>query len=192
MAIYSEPSSEVTGALITAAKWNQNIVDNVIAVHDMVYDLVTVAEVQTSGTNASGTFTHGGWRTRVLNSLVDSNNIGASLGSNQVTLPAGTYDVTASAPAGTSSSTGCGAHQIRLYNITTATTITAGTSANSESQSYGRSQITNYRMVLATTTVIELQHRCTTTPFANGFGMACGFGEAETYATVSFRRIAVG
>lgn len=192
MATYSAPSTELTGALIDAAKWNQNAVDNVIALHDAIYDLVTVAEVQTSGTDASGTFTSGDWRTRTLNALVDSNNIGASLGSNQVTLPAGIYDVTASAPAGTSSSTGCGAHQIRLYNITTSSTIKAGTSANSESQSYGRSQITDYRMVLATTTVIELQHRCTTTPFADGFGMACGFGEQETYATISFRRIKSG
>jgi hypothetical protein len=48
-------------------------------------------EQQTSGTNG-GTGSNG-FNTRLLNTTVANTITGASLGSNQVTLPAGTYDI---------------------------------------------------------------------------------------------------
>ena len=79
-----------------------------------------VQEEQPSGTGGGTPST--GWQTRVLN-VVKTNTIdGASLASNTITLPAGTYKIEASAPGFSST------HQLRLYNITQSAAALVGTS----------------------------------------------------------------
>lgn len=140
---------------------------------------IILEDQKTSGTDG-GTFTSGADRTRVLNTEVrDVLNI-CSLASNQFTLPAGTYYVEWSAPAGA-----CNQHQSMLYDVTGAATLKRGQSqfANN-SQSDGCHVVT-----ISGANIFEIRHRCNATSFTNGFGVAGNFG-TEIYASVKIWKIA--
>src|SRR5512139_1550675 len=131
-----------------------------------------IQDQKTSGT-AGGTFNSGAWQTRVLNTSVTNEIASASLASNQITLPAGTYYIEATAPAHQVSS-----HKAKLYNVTDAVDILLGTSAfvnsfasysNSESRVCGR-------FTLAGSKVLELRHQCINTSSGSGFGVASSLG----------------
>src|SRR5687768_2319629 len=80
-----------------------------------VFDILHLVDEKAANT-AGGTFTTGAWRTRTLNTE-KLDEITSTLASNQFTLPAGTYNIVASAPAFFVSR-----HQTRLRNITDGTT----------------------------------------------------------------------
>jgi len=130
-----------------------------------------------------GTFTSGAWQTRELNTeSFDPDGIG-TLASNQITLSAGTYIITARAPA-----VNVNRHQCRLQNITAGTTIAFGASAFVGTAGGGDSVVTA-RVVLAVTTAIELQNRCQSTVATSGFGAAVSFGNIEVYSEVYIQKI---
>jgi hypothetical protein len=134
-----------------------------------------------SGT-VSGTFTAGAWQTRTLNTeLVDTAGLG-SLSANQITLPLGSYQVLARAPAN-----GVGTNQARLRNVTDGATLVTG--ENSYSNGNGDLCIATVAgaFSLSATKAVELQHYCTTTKATNGLGIEVGGGipgTIEIYATV--------
>ena len=134
-----------------------------------------VQDQKTSGT-AGGTFTAGSWQTRTLNATVGTTTIsGASLATNQITLPAGTYNIRAWAQAHYTN-----VHQTRLYDTTGAAVLALGTTARAES-GYGDSvSLVNGTFVLSVESVLELQHRAQTT---GSYGVASSWG-AEVYADV--------
>jgi hypothetical protein len=140
---------------------------------------VLVLGQELSGVNGGG-FTSGSYQTRKLTSIAADTGSIASLSSNQVTLPAGTYRIQAQAIAH-----GCDRNKLRLQNITSSTTLVIGlshytdhsSSANVPAQLRGR-------FTLAGSTVLELQHRCETTQASNGFGVACSFGDSEEYVQI--------
>lgn len=134
----------------------------------------------------AGTFTSGGWRTRVLNTEVHDAEAIGSLASNQITLPAGTYRVRAKAPA-----LQVDYHQIRFRNETDGVTIGIGTmqlsGASDQAQSY--SEVVA-EWTLGHTAVYELQHRCSTTKAVVGFGAGAGsFGVAWDTAVVEIFKL---
>jgi len=140
-----------------------------------------VQEQQASGT-AGGGFTSGSFVTRVLNTAVRNVIAGASLASNQITLPAGTYCVEWSAPAQS-----VGSHATRLFNVTDAAVIETGTSemgasgtANIQSRSFGTAVFT-----LSSSKAIRLEHQCQTTRATNGLGVPCSFSAHEVYSWVN-------
>lgn len=138
---------------------------------------------QKAQNTSGGAFTQGAWRTRDLNTVVSNTITGASLASNQITLPAGTYIVNASAPAVYINN-----HVTRLQNITAGTTALKGTSeyASNAQNAFTRSFISG-KIILAGATVLELQHNCTTT-HATGFGIPTNL-DVETYSQVSIIKI---
>ncbi len=75
----------------------------------------------TTGANLSATT----WNTRVLNTVNVNTITGASLTSNQVTLPAGTYNISCIA-----ASEGGVLQKLRLYNATASSTVAIGISGN--------------------------------------------------------------
>ena len=140
-------------------------------------DIIQVREEQASATDA-GTFTSGAWQTRVLNTLKANTIAGASVSSNRVTLPIGTYRITASAPAYRT-----GLHQTRLQSISgTSITVlgTVGLSYAGTAASTDRSWVLA-RFTLAAETVLELQHWAQSTRLDDGLGPAGGIG-TEVYA----------
>lgn len=134
-----------------------------------------------SGTDG-GTFTSGAWRVRTLTNF--TNNItGASVASNQVTLPDGTYNV-----EGWAVGYFCGSHQSALYNVTDATTVMTGASVYAGEGS-PESRFSNIITVSGGPKVYELRHRCSSTKSTNGLGLACGFGVNEVYAQLLIVKI---
>jgi hypothetical protein len=153
-----------------------------------------VREEQASGVAAS-TSTVGN-NVRVLNTVVGSNTIsGASLASNSVTLPAGTYDFEAIAPIGPNVSTSS-VTRATLYNSTDATDILVGTGASYGTNSgSGGTSLPSIaatcagRFTIAATKVIKLhQHAATASvPLGTAVGVT---GQVEVYASIKFRKVA--
>ena len=136
----------------------------------------------TDGGACSATTNH----TRVLNT-VDINTIpSASLASNQITLPAGTYDVLARAP--------CTADQNRayLYNVTDSAVALLGGTNNSGTDGADRvttDSLVVGRITIAGTKVFELRHY-TAGAFGIGFGTAVNDTRVEVYSVVQIKKVA--
>lgn len=136
-----------------------------------------------SGTDG-GALTASTWNTRTLNTVVTNEITGASLASNQVTLPVGTYEVQWFAQAYT-----VDRHQSRLQNITAGTTISlgsqavAGTSPAVTSDSPGFAKFT-----LAGSTVLALQHNVASSNGSSGQGRSNSFG-TQVYGQLIVRKV---
>jgi hypothetical protein len=145
--------------------------------------LLHVRDEKTSGTSGGG-FTSGSWQVRTLNTTKTNEISGASMASNEITLPAGTYEVDAIAPASQ-----VGAHQARLYNVTGAASLVLGENAyaNTASGSLSTSRVYG-RFTLGSTSNVRLEHRCGATNSTDGFGYNASFG-TEVYAEVQIRKV---
>ena len=135
---------------------------------------------QKSTTTNGGTFTSGADRTRDLNTSLTNEITGASLASNQITLPAGTYYCEISAPGADVEE-----HRAILYDTTGSAILLIGTSEWSFDTGSGSGittkSIISGRFTLSVESVLEVRHRCKTTTGTYGFGNAHGFGEVEVY-----------
>jgi hypothetical protein len=134
-----------------------------------------MSDRKTIGTNG-GTFTSGAWRTRTLNTLVGNAGSLVTLASNQFTLLAGTYYITANTPGNNIRVNAC-----RLQNITDGTTEGFGGSQDANPWSIS---ILEAYISIASTKVYELQHMCQSTRSSNGYGVATGF-QTEVYAVIT-------
>lgn len=159
----------------------------VVGLTNGFYPLVHIREQQAQNT-ASGTFTSGAWRTRLLNTAKTTNIVGASLASNQVTLPIGTYFVMASANVGVN----VGVHQTRVQNITGAATLLTGTVLRAPTAGSGASgsgpSLCNGFFTLASISAIELQHQCSVTEATVGFGYQGNF-TTEVYSEIMIWKV---
>jgi len=150
-------------------------------------NILHVRDVKSSGVDA-GSFADGAWRTRTLNTVVTNTIAGASLASNQITLAAGTYKVSARAPGFQ-----VARHQSKLVNITDTVDELIGSSSNTSSGGTDPVQTDSVIMGVLTVSgskVFELQHRCSSTKNTNGFGDASGFSIDNIYAEVFIEQIA--
>lgn len=142
-----------------------------------------------SGTGGQS-LTNSIWNTRRLQTVVTNEIAGASLGSNQLTLPAGTYFIEADVVVRNTTFTA--SSQLRLRNITDAATLLLGqgntfTWSGSGITVTGSSQQTlKGRFTIAGAKVIELQNW-----IGNGSGgSAVSSGEGEVYADVTIWKTA--
>jgi hypothetical protein len=152
-----------------------------------------------SGGSASTTYT-----ARVVNTLQDPTGIVANAASftgtggtnTSVILGAGTYKLTAKAPANGTSDAGTsngGRSRIRLYNATDASVIALGQLSQpcgglgGALSSMDSADLECYFTLTAQKT-LEIQQRFTTTT-ASGLGTAANFGEDEHYTVVSIEKI---
>jgi hypothetical protein len=113
---------------------------------------------------AGGTFTQGAWRTRDLQTTQVNTITSCSLSSNQITLPAGTYNISASATA-----YGVNRNYSRFYNITDSATAIIGTINYTEAPVRNNSNIDGV-ITIAGTKTFELQHYCNNTKAGDGYG----------------------
>ena len=145
-------------------------------------NLLHVRDEKASGT-AAGVFNSGDWRTRTLNTSKTNEIAGASLASNQITLPAGTYyiDAWASAWAVTQ-------HKAKLRDTTNSANLVIGSSEWTNNSTGGVSDsIVKGRFTLAAQAVLELQHYCNSP--AN-FGTPASMNVVEVYAEVLIWKVA--
>jgi hypothetical protein len=134
---------------------------------------------------AGGTFTSGAFQTRTLNTSVTNEISGASLASNQITLPSGTYYIYASAPASF-----CEGHQSKLRNTTDSSDTIIGTQGYSISSGGSQRSFIVGRFTIASQKVFEIQHRCGTTATPEGFGNNVNFGIIQVYTDVQIWKVA--
>jgi hypothetical protein len=144
-------------------------------------------EDQRSPGVSGGQFEAGDWRTRVLNTVVTNEISGASLSSNRVTLPAGTYEVEWSAPG-----FAVNTHKTRLYDATGEAMLLEGTSEDTVATEPIQTRSVGFgRITLSEESEIELQHQCLTTKEA-GFGRYVGDQltvDHETYSILKIRQV---
>lgn len=148
------------------------------------YPMLIVRDEKSSGTDG-GTFTSGAWRQRTLNTVSTNTIVGASLSSNIITLPSGTYYARWTAPAYTSDE-----HQTQFVSTPTATITIYGTSEHTNSSVFltthsGGSGVFS----ITSNTDFNLEHRCQTTRATDGFGDANSFGSTQVYAVVEIWKL---
>lgn len=143
--------------------------------------LLHVRDQKTTGTQG-GSSSSSAWNARDLNTVAANDITGASLASNSVTLPAGTYKAHITVPSFRS-----GAVQARLRNVTTGTTVLVGSSAHSDA-SAGSNVLSVIvgRFTLAATSTLQVQqyHENSTATFGLGHRGSIGNGEVEVYTDV--------
>lgn len=144
--------------------------------------LLHVQDQKTSGTSGGNSIV--GVQTRTLNTVVTNEISGASLSSNQITLPAGTYELSAYAMA----YAGVGSHRGLLYNVTDATYIIIGMSQKDDNSLDAVPAILRERFTLAATKVLELRHY-TAIVQVGGLGFAVSDGNIEIYSDVQIRKV---
>ena len=145
--------------------------------------LLHVRDEKASGTSA-GDFNSGAWRTRTLNTSLTNEISGASLSSNQIILPSGTYFIMATTPAFLVAS-----HKAKLRNITDSSDTLIGTSEYCDGNITTSSFVFG-RFTIASQKTFELQHRCSNTKAGNGFGQNSDFTVTEVYANVLIWKVA--
>ena len=146
-------------------------------IKDTGYDnLLHIQDQKPSGT-AGGGNTNGVWVTRTLNTVLTNQIVGASLSSNQITLPAGQYYLESEHMAYQIQG-----NKVRLRNITDSSDILIGLSyASGSSSAVSSSSSVAGAFTLASTKTLELQHNSSNTD-ANGFGLAALMGVVEVYS----------
>lgn len=180
---YAKIASGVFASLSEAFAGTSSKIINAATLATFNQSILWVREEQASGT-AGGTFTSGAWRTRTLNTVKQNGISGASLASNQITLPAGTYTIEAILPTlNTNSSQG------RLQNITDTSTSIIGQSGVTGITSGGFVFVRGiFTVPSSTTKAFEIQHQCTTTRATDGFGFPSSLG-TEVYTEVVIKKI---
>lgn len=136
-------------------------------------NLLHVQHTAASG-NDGGTATSGSWQTRPL-TTVQTNEIGASLSSNVLTLPAGTYILFGEAAFNVTDTA-----QLRIQNTTLSTTLLTGVNIDTTSAQGGIATIRG-RFTLQDRQKIELQSQVGSTNAGDGFGKGNSFG-TEVFA----------
>ncbi len=140
--------------------------------------LLHVRDEKAAGTNG-GSFTSGSWVTRDLNMVKTNEITGASLTTNQITLPVGNYFIIARAPARSVSK-----HKMRWRNVTDGTDIVHGTTSVTQSntaiETHGN--ISGRFSVIGASKAFELQHRAEVTRNIDGLGSGANFGVTEVFA----------
>lgn len=141
--------------------------------------LLHVREQPTDGT--AGGASVAGRQVRVLDTTVTNEIDGASLGSNQITLPAGDYFIMARAPARQ-----VGTHALRWQNTSGPTDVIIGTNAAATSSD---STITDAflagKFSIASQATFELEHYTNLVKSTDGLGVAVAESSiVEVYAEV--------
>jgi hypothetical protein len=142
-------------------------------------DFLHIRDEKANG-SYGGTFTSGAFRTRDLQTIKTNTITGASLASNQITLPAGTYFI-----QGYPMAFRVDGNISRIYNVTDAAAVsigmnnTSGSGATSQSPSNVSCIVT-----IASAKVFELQHYAQTTCATFGFGIRAECGQTEVYSEI--------
>lgn len=148
---------------------------------------VVVRDEQTAGTSGGTVSSANTWVTRVLNTTVVNTVSGASLSSNAVTLPAGTYVVTATVPGYRMNG-----HKARLYNVTASAVLLQGSSeiANSADYPVQSASVITGQFTLASPSAVRIEHWSSTTGGGAGYGVAVGASAGvEVYTQATFQKV---
>jgi hypothetical protein len=166
------------GEVLTAASLNSNF-------SAVTPTFATFNETQASGT-AGGSSVATTFTTRVLNTTVVNGITGCSLATNQITLPAGTYNATAFSTFRNTNGT-----KIRLFNVTDSTTTAIGQNMAADSaSSFGGIATLQAHFTITGTKAFAVQYYCATAVATTGLGSAVSAGVSEIYTSIQIEKIA--
>ncbi len=140
-------------------------------------DYILISHELSDGTHA-GTLTANTWNLRYFNTekFDEGNHAAVNGATGIVTLQPGTYICTIESIANR-----VGAHQARLYNVTTGAVQTSGTNGNASNDNQGPS-IIRTKFTLAEPTQFRVEHNGEGTRATDGMGFAGAFtGTPETF-----------
>ena len=145
--------------------------------------LLHVRQEESSG-GGSGSMSTSAWNTRTLNTVMTNEITSASLSSNQITLPSGTYYIYAYGLG-----YACNKHQTKLYNTTDASDVLLGNSSQAH-QTYGNQthSIVSGRFTISAQKVFELQSKSSIAKSTNGMGVHAGLG-TEVYTDANIWKV---
>ncbi len=143
--------------------------------------ILHVRDEKASGT--AGGSAIAGNQVRTLNTVVSNTITGASLASNQITLPAGTYKIYAQAPAFVTDQ-----HRLRLVNVTDSTVTLLGTTAYVTTSSANFSVVIG-KFTITSTKVFNLTHYTQTARATNGLGTLVNDTFAEVYTSAIITKV---
>jgi hypothetical protein len=133
--------------------------------------------------NTPGGSSIAGVQTRTLSALRGNTISGATLASNQITLPAGSFRIRALAPA-----VNVDGHRAYLYNVTDAIVALNGTSENTSASTAtdGISTVSHVfgRLSIVSAKVFELRHYTASAVTTAGLGYQVNNGGNEVYSVV--------
>lgn len=165
--------------------------------------LLHVRDYYASAGTSGQALTSGTWNVRTLNTTVTNEIAGAGLSSNTISLPAGTYFVTAWATiyvdGDLHASSRVAVDRVRLRNTTSNTTVLVGPSCRMSigspttnvSWSGGGVRYLTGRFTIVGTTSLQLQHYLSSTFTVHnraGLGIP-GAGEGEVFADVQIWKL---
>jgi hypothetical protein len=176
-------ATSVTGSSTAAAGW-QGVITRVAPDTGTMMVRHEVASGGSSDYPNASQMPMNTWSPRTLNTVTANTIAGASLASNQITLPAGVYEVLASAPSGGIS--GVVRHKLRLRNLTDSTSLIGTSELNNTTSMYTRS-VVEARFTITSAKTFALQHYVTNNPSMGGEPVSSG--EVEVYSTVLFRKV---
>ena len=158
----------------------------VVTTADLHVDKLTIVRDTKNAGVYGGNFNQG-WQTRDLDDTAFTDEIGVTLGTNQITIPAGTYWVDGSAPAH-----GVGVHMVAWHNVTLGTFV-RGPNEYALGDAETRARIKDKFTVTdddvtAGENIFELRHYAQVTNLDDGFGTA-NPDVANVYAEVILRTI---
>ena len=145
-------------------------------------NLLHIQHQETAGTNG-GSATSGSWQTRTLNTSVTNEITGASLSTNQITLPIGDYYIEAEASAN-----GVVNHTSKLRNITDTADEIIGMASRADSANQTLSTMSG-RFTIAGIKAFEIQTQVNTSNAGDGYGDAGNFGVTEIYVDVKIWKV---
>lgn len=145
-----------------------------------------VKQVEAAGTNG-GTATSGSWEKISVNTLSgDIADVGVSLSSGVITLPAGKFLIEGHVPI---FDTNTGKSRLRNTSDSTTAIVGESTYANPSATSAANAMVSGV-LTLTESKNFELQAQVgTTSTSTNGYGVACNFGEVEVYSTLKITRL---
>jgi len=140
---------------------------------------------QPAASSASGNMATGSYSTRPIDTVMTNEITGASLSSNQITLPSGTYYIYAYGLG-----YACNKHKTKLYNTSDSSDVLIGNSSMAHS-TYGNvtHSIVSGRFTISAQKVFEMQSRSSTARATNGMGVGTAMGDAEVYTDVNIWKV---
>jgi hypothetical protein len=120
----------------------------------------------------------------VLNTVKKNSITGATVASNQITLPAGTYRLDVIAPSAVSSS-----HKVYFHNVTDGVMVAGGSSQYGGNGANTLSIIGRSEFTIATAKTFEVRHWIGTNITSTGLGNAASTGQAEVFTQVFIEKV---
>ena len=155
-------TTTITGTTVAAT----NFTGSGAALTGMATQYMHVRDEKAQGTDAGSSLA--GVNIRVLNTVVSNTISGASLSSNRVTLPSGSYLITGRAPAIKAND-----HKGYLYNVTASSLAITGSTAWHNNSSFMAQTDTHLTgiVTISGTTVFEFRHLIQSALATEGLGI---------------------